>query len=167
MLPYSYNYLLHILAFGFSSAALISFFILNKKMNTEPEWDRKLYIGGIMRVFASFGPYVVVVLLLTGIGNMMNRYGLGGVWPRETWLEVKIALFIILSINALYIAPRINAKRAMLIKSAVENKRPENFEQLLSKQNTVIALFLYVQALLLVAIVVLSAFGSGKHPGMF
>ncbi|MEW6061037.1 MAG: hypothetical protein AB1600_03750 [Bacteroidota bacterium] len=167
MTAYSYNFLLHILAFGFSSAALISFFILNKKMNSEPDWDRKLYIGGIMRLFASFGPYVVVVLLLTGVGNMMNRYGLGGVWPRETWLEVKIVLFIILSINAIYIAPRINAKRAMLIKSAIDNKRPENFEQLLSRQNKTISLFLYLQATLLLSIVVLSAFGSGKHPGMF
>lgn len=167
MTAYSYNFLLHILAFGFSSAALISFFILNKKMNGEPDWDRKLYIGGIMRLFASFGPYVVVVLLLTGVGNMMNRYGLGGVWPRETWLEVKIVLFIILSINAIYIAPRINAKRAMLIKSAIDNKRPENFEQLLSRQNKTISLFLYLQATLLLSIVVLSAFGSGKHPGMF
>lgn len=136
-------------------------------MNSEPDWDRKLYIGGIMRLFASFGPYVVVVLLLTGVGNMMNRYGLGGVWPRETWLEVKIVLFIILSINAIYIAPRINAKRAMLIKSAIDNKRPENFEQLLSRQNKTISLFLYLQATLLLSIVVLSAFGSGKHPGMF
>lgn len=136
-------------------------------MNGEPDWDRKLYIGGIMRLFASFGPYVVVVLLLTGVGNMMNRYGLGGVWPRETWLEVKIVLFIILSINAIYIAPRINAKRAMLIKSAIDNKRPENFEQLLSRQNKTISLFLYLQATLLLSIVVLSAFGSGKHPGMF
>lgn len=167
MMTHSYNFLLHILAFGFSSAALIAFFILNKKMNSEPDWDRKLYIGGIMRMFASFGPYIVIILLLTGIGNMMNRYGLGGVWPHETWLEVKIVLFIILSLNAIYIAPRINAKRAMLIKSAMDNKRPENFEQLLSKQNRRITLFLYIQALLLLSIVVLSAFGSGKHPGMF
>jgi putative copper export protein len=167
MMTHSYNFLLHILAFGFSAAALIAFFVLNKKMNTEPDWERKLYIGGIMRMFASFGPYVVIILLLTGIGNMMNRYGLGGVWPRETWLEVKIVLFIILSINALYIAPRINTKRAMLIKSAMDNKRPDNFEQLLSKQSRVIQIFLYVQAALLLSIVVLSALGSGKHPGMF
>ena len=167
MMTHSYIFLLHLIAFGFSSATLIALFILHRKLCAEQNWEKKLYIGGIMRLFVVFGPYVIALLLLTGFGNMANRYGLGAPWPQETWLTVKIILFVIMTFNALYIGPRINLKRAMLIKSVVENNGPENAEALLTKRNKTISIFLYVQAALLLGIVVLSAFGSAKHPGIF
>jgi len=167
MMPHSYNFLLHIIAFGFSSAIIISMFILHRKIVSEQDWGRRFYVGGIMRAFATIGPYLVAVLLLTGFGNMVNRYGVGVPWPQETWLMVKIILFVILSFNNLYIGPRISIRRAALIKSVVDKKGPENADELWKKHNKAILIFLYVQAAILLCIVILSAFGSGKHPGMF
>ena len=164
---YSYNFLLHLIAFGFVSAAVIALFVLNRKLCAEQDWGKKLYIGGIMRSFAMSAHYTVTVLLLTGLGNMVNRYGLGSTWPEETWLTMKIVLFVILAVNALSVGPRMTKKRTMLIKSVVENNGPGNAEELLTKQNKTISIFLYIQAALLLTIVVLSVFGDGKHPGIF
>lgn len=167
MTAYSYNFLLHIIAFAFSSVTLITLFILHRKLCAEQDWEKKLYIAGIMRLFVVFGPYVIAALLLTGFGNMVNRYGLYSPWPHEMWLAIKITLFVIMAFNALYIGPRINIKRAALIKSVIEKKGPDNAEALLAKQNRSISIFLYVQTALLLSIVILSVFGSGKHPGIF
>ena len=166
-MSYSYNFLFHLLAFAVVAGTLISMTVIHGKACTEPDWGKKLYLGGVMRTFALFGPYMTVVLLLTGFGNMINRYGMEGTWTIETWLEIKIALFIILAISGGAIGPRLSIKRTALIKSVVENNGPANAEELLAKQNRAMWIFLAVQAVLLLSIVVLSAFGSGKHPGIF
>ena len=165
-MSYSYNFLLHLIAFGFAAAANISLFILNKKLCAEQDWGKRLYLGGVMRTFAMFGPYTIAILLLTGFGNMINRYGMYSPWPMEHWLMTKIALFLLLAFNSMYIAPRISIKRMMLIKSVVEKNGPENADALLAGHNKKITNFLYIQSALLLAIVILAEF-SGKHPGVF
>src|SRR5512140_3300319 len=110
-MTYSYNFLLHLIAFGFVSAIVIAMLVLNRKLIAEQDLGKKLYLGSIMRTFRMSGHITVTVLLLTGFGNMVNRYGMGAPWPHETWLTVKIGLFILLAAISLSVSPRLAAKR--------------------------------------------------------
>src|SRR5262245_42144468 len=102
----SWVHLLHIIAFGLVAATLIPSFILNRKMIAEKDPARKLAIGGIMRIFGSLAPFNVVLLLLTGIGNIYNRFfGAPFPWYVEGWLVWKVCLFGVLAFNGLVFGP--------------------------------------------------------------
>lgn len=161
-------HILHLIAFGLVSATLLPVIVLNRKLVAETDFGRKMQIGGVMRIFASFGPYNVILLLLTGIGNLYNRFhGTEVAWHSESWLVIKIILFAILALNALLVAPGLMKNRMMLIKSFVDKTAPEGAEQKLTGYNTKVMLFLFVQTVLLLAVLYLSVFGPGKHPGSF
>jgi hypothetical protein len=149
------------------AATLIPGILLDRKIRAEPDWNKKLQIGVIMRMFAAFGPWNVGLLLVTGIGNIYNRFvGAPYAWYDETWLVVKICLFAIIASNALFIAPKLGMKRAMVIKSIVEKNGPLNDETLYAGVNRKIAILFGAQTLLLLTILYLSVFGPGKHPGV-
>ena len=164
----SYNFLLHLIAFGMVAGVLIPSFILDRKFRSEQDWKRKLSIGGIMRTFGAIVPYNVALLIITGLGNMYNRYlGAPYPWYEEHWLVAKLACFAVLAFNALFIVPKIGMRRATLVKAIVDQSAPADAEQQIAKYNKKVSLMFLVQTTLLLAILFLSAFGTGKHPGQF
>jgi hypothetical protein len=167
MMTGSFNFVLHLIAFGTLSASVVALYVLDRKMRSEGDVGKKLYLGGLMRIFALFGPFNTVVLLLTGIGNMVNRYGTGGPWTIETWLIVKIIIFFILVFNGMVVASRLSQKRMMLLKAVAENSAPADSEQQLAAVNSRFSVLFIVQFILLLTVVILSVFGDGKHPGTF
>ena len=164
----SFNFFFHLLAFGMVVGAFVTNFILDRKLRAEQDWGRKMYIGGIMRTFGMFTPYIAAVLILTGIGNIYNRFlGSPYPWYDEGWLVAKLICFVVLVSNALILIPRVGMSRMMLIKSIAEKNAPSDAEQQLAKKNRTVSIIFLVQATLLLTIVYLSAFGDGKHPGQF
>lgn len=164
----SYNFFLHLIAFGMVAGTFIPSFILDRKLRAEQDWGRKLYIGGIMRTFGMFAPYNIGLLIITGLGNMYNRYADAPYpWYEETWVVIKLACFLVIVFNAVFIAPKLGMKRAGLIKSVVDKSAPADAEQQVERCNARVSLLFFVQATLLLAILLLSAFGTGKHPGLF
>jgi uncharacterized membrane protein len=164
----SYVFLLHIIVFGVVAGTIIPSFVLDRKLRAEQDWGRKLYIGGIMRVFGAFVPYNVALLVITGLGNMYNRYlDAPYPWYDEHWLVTKVALFVVLAFNALFVVPKVGMKRGMLIKAIVDKSAPIDAEQQVEVYNKKISRLFLVQTALLLVILFLSAFGTGKHPGVF
>ncbi len=161
-------HMLHLIAFGMVAATLIPSFMLDRRLRAEPDWGKKLQIGGMMRMFGAFGPWNVGLLLLTGIGNIYNRFlGAPYSWYDETWLVVKIGLFVIVAFNGLVIGSKLSMKRAGVIKSLAEKSAPAGAEKIYEELNRKVGIFLSVQAILLLSILYLSVFGPGKHPGVF
>ncbi|MGH2567568.1 MAG: hypothetical protein ACRDGA_04465 [Bacteroidota bacterium] len=164
----SYSFLLHLVGFGLVSAVLTSNIVLEHKLRRETDWSKKMYIGGIMRTFGMFGPFVVTLLLLTGIGNIHVRYmDAPEAWYTEGWLVAKLILFAILATNGLFFGPALSKKRMMIIKAFSENAAPPDAENTLKGLNNQVSLFLLVQFLLLFGVLFLSSFGGAKHPGVF
>lgn len=164
----SYIHLLHLIAFGLVAATLVPGFILDRKLRVEQDWQRKMYIGGIMRVFGAFAPYNVALLLITGLGNIHNRYfGSQVFWYQETWLVIKISCFVVLAVNALFVAPKLMKNRMMLIKSMAEKNAKADDEKKLTRYNNKVVLFFLAQIILLLTVLILSVSGAGKHPGQF
>jgi hypothetical protein len=164
----SYVFLLHIIAFGMLTGAFIPSYLLDRKLRAEQDWGRKMYIGGIMRTFGLFTPITASLLLLTGIGNIHNRLlGAPYEWYQEGWLVAKIILFVILAFNGLFFSRKFSMGRMMLIKAVADKNAPADAEQRIASYNKKISWLFLVQTLLLLAILYLATFGSGKHPGDF
>jgi hypothetical protein len=164
----SFNFFLHLIAFGLVMGVLIPSFILDRKLRSEEDWGRKLYIGSIMRTLGAFAPYNIALLIITGLGNMYNRtFGFSYPWYEEEWLVIKIGCFLVLAINALFVVPKIGKGRAMVIKSFVDKSEPGDAKERYASFNKKISLLFLIQTTLLLAILFLSAFGSGKHAGEF
>lgn len=164
----SFIHFLHIITFGMVAATLVPSFMLDRRLRAEPDWGKKLQIGGLMRMFAAFGPWNVVFLILTGIGNIYNRFlGAPYSWYEEPWLVIKICLFAVVAFNALMIAPKLGMKRAGVIKSLADKSASTGAEATYAQLNSKIRLLFIVQTVLLLGILYLSVFGPGKHPGVF
>jgi hypothetical protein len=164
----SLNFFLHLIAFGLVAGVIIPSFILDRKLRAEQDWGRKLYIGGIMRSLGAIAPYNIALLIITGIGNMYNRtLGFSYPWYEEEWLVIKLACFLVLAINGLFVVSNIGKKRAMIIKSVVDKSDKGDAKEKYESYNKKISLLFLIQTTLLLIILFLSAFGSGKHPGEF
>jgi uncharacterized protein YacL len=163
----SYIFLLHLLGFGFAGALLTANIVLERAIRQEPDWSNKLYIGRLGRTFGMISPLTVAVLLLTGIGNIYNRYvEASEAWYTEGWLVAKIILFVILATNGFMYGPQLARKRMQLIKAIADKTASADAEHALKNLNSQVLMFLFVQTVLLVSIVYLSTFGGAKHPGI-
>lgn len=164
----SYNFLLHILGFGFLCTVLFGGYLLDRKFRKESDWSKKAMIGGIMKSFGMLSPIVAAILLITGIGNIHIRYADTGIaWYEERWLLEKLFLFLILLINGTIIGPRMSRGRMKLVLGILEKNAPSDAEQAVKSYNKKISVFYTIQSILLLAILYLSVFGSAKHPGAF
>lgn len=164
----SYNHLIHLLGFGAIVTTLLAGFILDRKFRKEKDWGLKLYLGGPMKTFGIISPFAGLIMLITGIGNIHNRLGGSNVaWYQEGWLVAKIICFAILLINGLASGPRLSKNRMMLVKAINDKTAPPDAEQKLAGYNRQLTIFYVVQTVLLLAIVFLTVFGAGKHPGAF
>lgn len=164
----SYNFLFHLVGFGLLSALFVGNFILDRKFRAEKEWGLKLYIAGIMRSLGILSPFVTAILLITGIGNIHNLYSESPEpWYTFGWLVAKLIFFTIMAINGMAFGPQLSKKRAMLVKSIVDKNAPADAEAQIKKLNGQISLFFAVQTIFFFAILFLTVFGTGKHPGTF
>lgn len=164
----SYNHLIHLFGFGTLVTTLLAGYILERKFRKEDDWGLKLYLGGIMKTIGMISPFVAIIMLITGIGNIHNRLsGSGIAWYQEGWLVAKIICFAILVINGGANGPRLSKNRTMLVKAIKDKTAPADAEQKLQRYNGQLALFYIVQSVLLIAVVALTVFGAGKHPGAF
>jgi hypothetical protein len=162
----SYNYLVHIIGFGLLSLTFVGGFLLDRKFRKEKDWQLKLYVLGIARPLGIATPIVAAILLITGIGNIHNRLmGTEVTWLDEGWLVAKIIFFAVMVLNGLIFGPSLSRKRARVVKGIVDGSGAADAEQKIVALNRQITMFYLVQAILLIAILYLSTFGPGKHPG--
>lgn len=163
----SINFLIHLLGFGLLCTTLFAGWMLERRTKKESEWNQKLYLISIGRSFGILSPVATVIMLLTGIVNIFNRYGGStSLWYTEGWLVAKIILFAFLLVNGAILGPVIIRRRTKLIRSIAEKTAAEDAETTIKVLNKNIATFYLVQFLLLIIILYLSVAGGGKHPGI-
>ena len=164
----SINLFLHLLAFGLLTTTLISGFILDRKLRKETDHRLRLTIAGIAKTIGLLSPLAALLLLLTGIGNIHNRYlGTESQWYSEGWLVAKIVLYVIMVLNGMVYGPRLTRGRLKLLSAMAEQSGPPEAGAALRSFNRQLTMFYFVQTLLLLLVVYISLFGSGKHPGAF
>ncbi|MGA3242998.1 MAG: hypothetical protein ABSE41_00135 [Bacteroidota bacterium] len=164
----SITFLFHLIGFGILCTTLLAGFMLDRKFRAQTDYSLKLFTAGIARTIGLLSPVAAILLLATGIGNINNRYlGSPLAWYNEGWLVAKIMIFVVLVLNGMIYGPRLTRNRTKLVKALSDQSAPANAEELMRSYNTQITLFYLVQTVLLLLILFLSVFGTGKHPGLF
>jgi hypothetical protein len=164
----SLSFLFHIIAVGFLFVIVIGGWLLHRKIAGEKDIRLKLYVSTSGRVIGLLSPFVTLLLLATGIGNIYNRYlGTELHWYSEGWLVAKIIFFAIAIVNGSVFGAMLARKRTVLLQSIDQQNAPSNAESLLKDFNRQFSWHYAVQFLLLIIIIFLSTFGDGKHPGAF
>lgn len=164
----SYSFFFHIVAVGFLFVIVFGGWAFNRKIVREKDLQLQLYISNWSRSIGILSPFVALVLLVTGIGNIYNReLGTTLHWYNEGWLVAKLIFFVIIVVNGSTVAALLGRKRTSLFRAISENNAPANSEELLKSYNRQFGWHYLVQFLLLAIIIYLSTFGDGKHPGVF
>lgn len=163
----SMNFILHLIGFGLIFTALLGGWMIERRIRGESDWNQKLYIGKISRLFGLLSPIASVIMLLTGIVNIYNLYN-GNIylWYTEGWLIAKIILFAFLLINGAIFGPILVRRRTKLMQAIAEKTALEDAKDNFKILSKSITTFYLVQFLLLFIILCLSVFGGGKHPGI-
>ena len=164
----SFNFFFHIVAVGLLFVVVVGGWLLHRKIVHEKDMHLKLYASTSGRVIGLLSPFVTLLLLVTGIGNIYNRYlGSDLHWYSEGWLVAKIIFFAIAVVNGAVFGAMLARKRTALLQSIDQQVAPANADTLLKDFNRQFSWHYVVQFLLLALIILLSTFGSGKHPGAF
>jgi putative copper export protein len=163
----SINFLFHLIGFGFLFTALLGGWILERRIRSEKEWDQKLFAGKISRRFGLLSPIASIIMLLTGIVNIINLSdGNINLWYTKGWLIAKIILFAFLLVNGAVFGPILVRRRTKLMQGISEKTAPEDAEVTIKIMNKSISTYYLVQFLLLIIIMYLSVAGGEKHPGI-
>ncbi len=164
----SFNFFFHIIAVGLLFVVVVGGWLIHRKIMHEQNMHLKLYVSKSGRVIGLLSPIVTLLLLATGIGNIYNRYlGTELHWYSEGWLVAKIIFFAIALVNGALFGAMLARRRTVLLQSIDEQNAPPNADSLLNDSNRQFMWHYIVQFLLLAIIILLSTFGSGKHPGAF
>lgn len=163
----SIAFVFHLLGLGLLTTSLVAGFILDRKIRKEPDVHLKIYTAGIAKSIGLLSPIAGILLLLTGIANIHNRFlGSPVAWYTEGWLVAKIILYVVLVFNGMFYGPGLVRSRLKIYRSQSEQAVLANPDVTIRSLNKQITMFYAVQTILFLFIIYISVFGTGKHPGV-
>ncbi len=142
----------HFIGFGLIMTLLVTGWLLHKQYRSAPDFKTKSVILASARSVGLMSPVAILVLLITGIGNMEIR-GLG--FSDERWLSIKIVLFAIAATNGILFGIR-SKKRGMLVAQLAQGTAEPGAESKLAGMDKAALVFYSIQTILLTAILILS-----------
>lgn len=161
MVPREWYMFFHFLGFGLVMTLLISGWLLHKQYMAASDFKTKSVILTSARMVGLLSPATIVLLLLTGVLNMIIR-DLG--FTTETWLTVKIVLFLIAAVNGVIFGIR-SKKRGMLVAQMAKGEAPAGAEKILAGMDRYSLMYLVLQTILITAILVLAIWKPGTSRG--
>lgn len=148
--------LLHFLGFGLLVTVNVAGFILNRQYKKAPDLQSKAVLLRAMKPIGLLSPIAVLIMLITGIGNM-HALGLGVL--DLGWLTAKIIFFAIMVISGILLGIQ-SGKRGKLVQQMVQGQAPANANELLSGFDRQVSLSYVVLPLLILIILALSIYGK-------
>ncbi len=150
--------LLHLLGYGLLFTAGIAGWIISKQYYKASDYKEKAVVLRSAKPLGLLGPIGIVTMLITGVGNMHMR-ALG--MFTETWLTVKILLFVIAATNGIIFGIRA-AKRGKMVGHLAAGTAPAGTEDKVKSMDIQFRIFYMVQITLLLLIVTLSILKPGR-----
>jgi uncharacterized membrane protein SirB2 len=142
----------HLIGFGLFVAAQIGGFLLEMRYRKATEMSTKALILGLLRPFGLLGPVATLIMLVSGIGNMV-MLNLGVL--SEGWLTAKILFFALATVAGLVFGMKSRARGA-LIRAMAKGESPADAESTLKGLERQVSLSYIVTPLLLVIILLLT-----------
>jgi hypothetical protein len=162
----SIAFVVHLLSVGIITTTLLAGFIIDRKIRKEPDVRLRLYLSGLSRSIGLWSPVAAILLLITGIANIHNRFlGSSTDWYSEGWLVAKIVLYVVIVLNGMLYGPRLMRSRVGVFKTMTGQTVPADADATLRSLNRQIFSFYIIQMVLFLLILYISVFGTAKHPG--
>ena len=153
--------LFHLIGFGLIMTLLVAGWLLHKQYGQANDYKTKLVILTTARMVGLMSPIAILVMLITGIGNMHAR-GLGlFTETSELWLNIKVLAFAIAAVNGIIFGVR-SKKRGMLVAQLAQGNAPAGSETRLAAMDKSTLLFHVVQTILMITILVLTVWKPGR-----
>ena len=144
--------LLHLIGFGLLMTTLVGGLLLEMQYRKANDLQTKAIILRPLRSIGLLSPIASLILLVSGIGNMMVRqYTLF----QPGWLTAKIFFYAFAVISGIIFGVK-SRKRGALVKSMLDGSAPANAEDLLRNHTKQLTLFYIVLPLVLLVILSLT-----------
>lgn len=149
----------HLIGFGLIVTLLVSSWLLHRQYTAATDFKTKSVILSSARSVGLLSPLAILVLLITGVGNMHLR-GLG--LFDERWLIIKVVLFAIAAVNGIVFGIR-SKKRSMLVGQLAQGTAQPGSELKLASMDKSALAFYVIQTILFIAILVLTVWKPGRY----
>lgn len=148
--------LFHFVGLGLLVTAIVAGSILNRQYRKAPDLTTKATILRSLRPIGLLSPVGMLLMLVTGIGNM-HELGYSAL-DLPGWLAYKIVFFAIAVISGVLFSVK-SRRRAVLVQQLASGKAPADAEAMLDRQDRQITLFYVVLPLVFLVILALSITG--------
>jgi len=154
MLPIHYSLLIHFVGVGMIFTTIFAGWILNSQYRRAKEWGVKALHVKSLRAIGLLSPLGVLVMLLSGIGNMTlgpHQYTLFS----DSWLSMKLVFFVLLTATGVFFGIK-SGRRTKLVHKAAAETLPAGTEETIQALDVQQRWFYIVQVVLLLIILILS-----------
>ena len=155
-MEHQFTLLFHFFGFGLLVTISVAGVILNNQYKKAQDFQTKAIILKSLRPIGLLTPIAILLMLITGIGNMHN-IGLGIL--DAGWLTAKIIFFAIVAISGILFGV-ISRKRGKLVQQLAGGNADAEATRQLQGYDKQIDLFYIVMPILLIIIVWLSIYGK-------
>jgi uncharacterized membrane protein len=145
----------HFIGFGLFVSLNVMGFILNAQYKKAPDLKAKGAILKIARPVGLLSPVAVLIMIITGIGNMHSL----GYGPLDMgWLSAKLVIFLVAVILGAMGGIKMK-KRGTLVGSMISGGAPADAQKELEKLDKQITLIHSILPILLMCILALAIYG--------
>ena len=147
--------LFHFIGMSLFVAIQVAGFVVGKQYKKAKNLQEKATLLNVMRPIGLLSPVAVVIMIISGIGNMhtfqitLADFG---------WLQIKLVIFTIASILGIVLGI-MSKKRGTLVGMMLDGQAPADAEAMLKKYDGRIQIFSIITPILLLAILCLSVYG--------
>ncbi len=151
--------LFHFIGVGMIFTLLFAGPIIEANFRWENDVRMKKHAAKLLRSIGLLSPFGALVLILSGIGNMISKQiTVGDLFGSAAWLGLKLLFFIVLLGIGMVISPKTARERAMLLDQMNQINPPEDANQKMDSINSKQTIFFLVNWVLVIIIVLLSLF---------
>ena len=147
--------LLHLIGMGLLTTTLVGGFFLHRQYKRAPDMKTKAVIVRSGRTFGLLSPVAMLILLITGVGNM---HGLGVGLLELGWLSAKLMIFVFAFIAGIALGVIARKRGALVQALSLGENNPESEARLKSYDGLLSAGY-FIMPILMLAIVYLSVIG--------
>ncbi len=156
MLPIHFSLLIHFVGLGMIFTTIFAGWILTGQYKRAKDWDAKALHIKSLRAIGLLSPIGVLVLVLSGIGNMTlgpHPYTLFS----DAWLSTKLVFVVLLAAAGVFFGAK-SSRRTKLVYLVVAGSAPAGAEETIRALDRQQRWFYVLEAVLLLVILVLSIF---------
>ncbi|TAK60522.1 MAG: hypothetical protein EPO24_06615 [Bacteroidetes bacterium] len=147
--------LFHFIGLGLFVAIQVASFVITSQYKKAPDLQTKLTLLKVMRPIGLLSPIAIVVMIITGIGNM---HAFQITLSDFSWLRTKLIVFGIAAVLGIVVGV-LSRKRGALVGMMVQGKAPADADAALKKYDRLIGALSLIMPLLLLCIIYLSIYG--------